>query len=372
MSVRLAVTVAALVGMCAPEARAYCPSYTPAGTAGGKNCSIEPALGHNPTLTEWNTIFSIVSAGPAVWGTNGPTSKSLKRGCNLPTAPGEVAPTFPCAVLKAIAMAESGWQQFCTPTSPASAVGKPERTIVSFDCGYGVGQVTSGMRVGEAPDFDRARVASEATYNLATGTRILRDKWDGTRCVGDRLPEIVEHWYTAVWAYNGLAYTNNPNNPNLTASRKPYNPRNGGSYTYQERVFGRMEYPTSSAHWSSLAVAYPDRAKIPASGGNPGAIPNPDCEGPTSCVGKRPLHQGSCGNEGRSWPGGFGETIVQAPESGPRTPPALVTENADLAPEEAEGCSHRVRGSPSAGPMAVIMALAAIVRRARKRRLLIR
>jgi hypothetical protein len=272
-------------------------------------------------------------------------------------------------------MAESGWQQFCKPTLPSSSVGQPERTIVSFDCGYGVGQVTSGMHVGESPDFDRARVASDATYNLATGTRILRDKWANTSCVGDRLPEVVEHWYTAVWAYNGLAYSNNPNNPNLTANRKPYNPKNGGSYTYQEKVFGRMEYPTSAEHWSSVAVAYPDRAGISASSARPGAIPNPACEGPTSCVGKRPLHRGPCGKDGgASGAGGFGETIVGAPDGGPRTSPEpvpeLVTDTSDLAPDDPGGCSQHSQRPLNAGTAAVgaFVALMALVRRARKRR----
>ena len=37
------------------------------------------------------------------------------------------------------------WKQFCVPELPADQVGGPSRTIISFDCGYGIGQVTSGM-----------------------------------------------------------------------------------------------------------------------------------------------------------------------------------------------------------------------------------
>ena len=344
------------------DAKAYCPSYTPAGTAGGQNCGIEPALGKNPTVAEWNTIFTIVSQGPAVWGTGGPTVKQIKRGCDMPTPAADVPPVFPCHVLKAIAMAESGWQQFCKPDSPSSQVGNPERTIVSFDCGYGVGQVTSGMHTGESPDFDRARVASDATYNLATGTRILRDKWGYTSCVGNRLPEIVEHWYTAVWAYNGLAYSNNPNNPNLTANRKPYNPKNGGSYTYQEKVFGRMEYPTSPAHWTALAPAYPDRSKMSSSSGNPGAIPEPTCEGPTSCVGMRSLHTGSCGDAGA---GDSGDGAVS--EGGSRVPTDAADAKGDASDEAPGGCSCSYPTQhPNGGrvwALASLFALAAFARR---------
>ena len=37
------------------------------------------------------------------------------------------------------------------------------------------------MHIGETPGFDRYRVASEPTYNLATGTQILAGKWRATR-----------------------------------------------------------------------------------------------------------------------------------------------------------------------------------------------
>ena len=94
-------------------------------------------------------------------------------------------------------MQESGWRQFCVPDTPADQVGGASRTIISFDCGYGVGQVTSGMHKGETPAFDRARVANDATYNLATGTLILADKWRATNCVGDNQPRTVEDWYVA-------------------------------------------------------------------------------------------------------------------------------------------------------------------------------
>ena len=75
------------------------------------------------------------------------------------------------------------------------------------------------MHKGETPSFDRARVAADPTYNLATGTQILADKWRATACVGDAQPRVVEDWYTAAWAYNSLSFTNNPNNPNYPSGR---------------------------------------------------------------------------------------------------------------------------------------------------------
>ena len=124
--------------------------------------------------------------------------------------------------------------QFCVPSTPSDEVGGASRTLISFDCGYGIGQVTSGMHTGENPGFDRAHVASDPTYNLATGTRILAVKWVATNCVGDNQPTVIEHWYAATWAYNGLAYVNNPSNPNYDS-----NTRRVGSRERRGRALSR-------------------------------------------------------------------------------------------------------------------------------------
>ena len=191
-------------------------------------------------------------------------------------------------------MQESGWRQFCVPDTPADQVGGAARTIISFDCGYGVGQVTSGMHKGETPAFDRARVAGDATYSLAAGTLILADKWRATSCVGDNVPRTVEDWYVATWAYNGLAFVNNPNNPNYSSTRGTCDPNAGCTAPYQERIFGWMEHPPSSAHWAPLAVAYPDRADLPATGATVGDLPEPSCASPTDCTKTRATHTSEC------------------------------------------------------------------------------
>jgi hypothetical protein len=229
---------------------------------------------------------------------------------------------FPCELLKAIAMHESGWQQFCVPGLPADEKGKSSRTIISFDCGYGVGQVTSGMHKGETPAFDQQKVAGDPTYNLATSTQILAGKWKATNCVGDNQPKIIEDWYAAVWAYNGLAWSNNPNNPNLDAGRGVWDPAVGGSYAYQERVFGRVEHPNSSAYWTSVALAYPNR-KDCGTTGKPPALPEPSCASPTDCSKTRSVHVSSClknsadagtdsGNSDASTDSGHGDSAVDS------------------------------------------------------------
>ena len=381
--------------LVAPSAHAYCPSYTPAETAGGQNCGVEPVNGTNPSPAAWKTIFATVAPGSASWGTNGPAIATMGAGCGKPTAMHNVAAHFPCHVLKSIAMQESGWRQFCVPDTPSGSVGAPERTIVAFDCGYGIGQVTSGMHVGETPAFDRTRVAGDPEYNLATGTLILREKWVSTNCVGDNNPDLVEDWYVAIWAYNGLAYSNNPNNPNLAAGRGVYNPSNGGSYAYQERVLGWMEHPPSAAYWSSLAPAYPNRGDI-GQATTPPNLPEPSCAGPTDCTGTRTTHTSSCdvvgapdagagGDAGKSDAGGIADAGGLRGDAGPigAGPDGSSGDGGSLGAQgsgDGAGCacdlaSSRARdsrtrfsrdGVPIGAALGVLAALVAFARRRRR------
>lgn len=273
------------------SAAAFCPCYTASSPSNNNGCGVEAVQGTNPTTAEWNAIFDLVSQGPSVWGNQGPSVSDIGQGCGKPETYHTVPARFPCELLKGIAKVETGWRQFCVPDNPSDQVGGPSRTIISFDCGYGIGQVTSGMHVGENPSFDRSRVASDPTYNLATGTRILAGKWIATNCVGDNQPAVVEHWYTATWAYNGLAYVNNPNNPNYNANRGVWNPAVGGGAPYQEKVFGHIEH--SGGQWDPVALAYPNRGDI-GGASNPPDLPEPECASPTNCTNKRQTHVTQC------------------------------------------------------------------------------
>lgn len=286
----------------------FCPSYTLSSSNNTGNCGVEAVAGTNPSIAQWQPIFQLVSQGPSAWGSAGPAVSNIGQGCGLPNPTVQVPAKFPCELLKAIANRESGWKQFCVPTTPADQVGGASRTIIAFDCGYGVGQVTSGMHMGEAPSFDRARVASNATYNLATGTQILADKWRATACVGDNQPSIIEDWYTATWAYNGLAFSNNPNNPMYPTTRGVYRPAVGGAAPYQEKVFGSMEFPPGVTYWTGVPAAYPRLSDIPATASRPNALPEPSCATPTSCASTRRTHVSSCFASDAGTGGGGGTT----------------------------------------------------------------
>jgi hypothetical protein len=335
---------AVVVALLAPAAaHAYCPSYTASSSANTHNCGVEAAAGDNPSVAEWNDIFAVVAAGPASWGTAGPAVSDLKQGCANPST---VPAHFPCELLKGLAMVESGWKQFCVPETPPDQVGKPSQTMIAFDCGYGIAQVTSGMHVGETPSFDRDRVASDPTYNLATGTQILAQKWRGAPCVGDRQPDVIEDWYSAAWGYNGYAYSNNPNNPNYASNRGVWNPSVGGAAPYQEKIWGYIEHAT---RFTPVALAYPDLADV-GNGSSPPALPEPSCASPTSCAEKRPAHPSACG------------PAMPTPDAGitpPGSPDASVTPpitvpDAGVAPSQLAsgdlrgGCS--TSGAGSGGP----------------------
>ncbi|HTJ80835.1 MAG TPA: MYXO-CTERM sorting domain-containing protein, partial [Polyangiaceae bacterium] len=335
----------------------------------------------NPTDAEWADIFDLVSRGPSVWGDAGPTVGDIGQGCGMPEPLHDVAARFPCELLKSIAMVESGWRQFCVPTTPSDQVGGPSRTIISFDCGYGVGQVTSGMHTGENPDFDRARVASDATYNLATGTRILAGKWIATNCVGDNQPTIIEDWYTATWAYNGLAYVNNPSNPNYDSNRGVYDPAVNNACPYQERVFGRIENPTGDL-WPSVALAYPNPGDC-GSSGSPPALPEPDCASPTDCADTRSVHVTACidspgtGGGGGGGVGGGATNAVGSGGAASATTASGAGGNGGAGGGGSDGidapggCGCEVPSGGGASPFAIagLAALAlAVARRARRSR----
>jgi len=169
--------------------------------------------------------------------------------------------------------------------------GQDPRTIDMrrTDCGYGVAQVTTGMRADETDttidgivwDYPKQKlVALDYAVNISAGLRILQDKWNVTRSAGlianDGDPKYLENWWFALWAYNtgfypqngnapwGLGWGNNTANQDYPADRKMFltepldvpdpdgaGPRKGyddvigydiakhpNDWTYPERVIG--------------------------------------------------------------------------------------------------------------------------------------
>jgi MYXO-CTERM domain-containing protein len=210
----------ALAGQCAS---ASCPNPC-------RSCTYLPVQGTDPDVSGWRELFT--STAERSVGADVPSIAAVEAG---PARTSTAAP-FPCRLLPAIAATESGVAQFC---------GGDGLTVISFDCGFGVMQVTSGAA-------NYPGIQSSAAINIAAGADILAQKWNSDGSFGghfgDSDPALLESWYFAVWAYNGFVYSNNPNNPDHVVGRAPF--RSPGSsarrdYPYQEIVWGYLQYPAA-------------------------------------------------------------------------------------------------------------------------------
>ncbi|GAA0549925.1 hypothetical protein GCM10010172_35020 [Paractinoplanes ferrugineus] len=157
------------------------------------------------------------------------------------------------------------------------------------DCGYGVTQITDGMRkaghtrpneVALSPTRQRA-VAVDYATNIAAGLRILQDKWNQTRAAGiihsNGDPQYLENWFFAVWAYNsglhpqseaaanngawGLGWLNNPVNPRYPVNRGFFgaagaDAANPGKWPYPEKVIGFAAYSIATADGPGFRAAW--------------------------------------------------------------------------------------------------------------------
>jgi hypothetical protein len=150
------------------------------------------------------------------------------------------------------------------------------------DCGYGAGQVTSGMKRTDAGqviagitwDYTKQKaVATDYAANVAAGLRILQDKWNETRSAGlianNGDAKYLENWWFAIWAYNtgfhpqaagpwGVGWSNNPANTDYPADRKRFLTEpldvydsNGNKIVDDEVGYDNAKHPN---HWS-----YPER-----------------------------------------------------------------------------------------------------------------
>ncbi len=199
----------------------------------------------------------------------------VKRGTRSSFVEG--TPFVPATLLKAIAWVESNMAMSARST-PWTAIGTG---LVSFDCGHGIMQVTTGMTVplgnnGRASER-QTLIATHYAYNIARGTQILIEKWNsapqqrpiaGTDTNAD--PTIIENWYYAVWGYNGFTgpganQSNHPMDPQFSSwPRAGFNCSGNQSrsrYPYQELVWGCMANPPTAAGqqlWEPVPATLPN------------------------------------------------------------------------------------------------------------------
>lgn len=232
---------------------------SPSTTCDAQGTCPQPAVyGRQPYVSELAPLFD--QAGTNQLGANGPDLLQVWSGYP-PSQAIEVAPYVPCILLKAIGYTEtSGWKQF------NANYGQFGYTRISFDCGYGIMQITSAM--DGSGGFEPHKVAAEPAYNIGTGAKLLMGKWNALPFyIGANDPHVVENWYYAVWAYNGWVPRNNPNNPEFPENRGVWecgaNPEQyRGDWPYQELIWGCAANPPGSDHWTSVNLTLPPRWQI--------------------------------------------------------------------------------------------------------------
>ena len=221
------------------------------------------------------TAIELATAGKALTSTYPVGSEvidvryqGLKSGPRVSRSAENTSLRVPPTVYKSIAWVESNWANGMASV-PYGGVGP---TLRADDCGYGLGQVTSGMsNTTGVPTAKQAAIGTHYLVNLAEGMRIFAEKWNSAPkfrpIAGTGNPAIIEDWYFAIWSYNGFAYSNHPLNPLRDPLRgggqspmyhcqdpaaASFQGNNGvpkfgyGDYTYPERVYGCMQYPPAT------------------------------------------------------------------------------------------------------------------------------
>ncbi|MFS1517098.1 S-layer homology domain-containing protein [Bacillus sp. SCS-151] len=110
---------------------------------------------------------------------------------------------IPPEILKAIAQKETDMTQFNEDGTP----------YISEDGGIGMMQITLTEEQQLTSDIDVERLKTDLRYNIEVGASILKEKWewDFLPIINDHDPTVIENWYFAVMAYNGLSKRNDPN-----------------------------------------------------------------------------------------------------------------------------------------------------------------
>jgi hypothetical protein len=235
------------------------------------------------------------------------------------------APRVPAQLMLAILAQESNLAQASWHAVPGDA-GNPlvsdyygnrdvgEIDYIDYgqaDCGYGIAQVTDGMRRDSSTytSGQRDAIATDYAANIAVGLRILIEKWNQTRATGTYVnngdPRYIENWFMAVWGYNsgvypntgsgnyGVGWLNNPANPSYDASREPFlrssldDASHPADWPYPEKVMGWAETP--QWQWIDPLVKYAEPVFGAASGGHlslPGRFQF--CGGPNQCSSSQP------------------------------------------------------------------------------------
>ncbi|MEX1021560.1 MAG: hypothetical protein WD058_00295 [Dehalococcoidia bacterium] len=242
-------------------------------------CAFDPrrpyAYEADQQRTAYNLAFNAVSSNTLFATDPFFALPPIERGARNARSDGPAA--IPTTLLQAISWVESD-MTMAARSVQFNSIGEG---LVSFDCGHGLMQVTTGMTVPLGADGRASErqtlIATHYAYNIARGAQLLAEKWNaapeqrpivGTDNASN--PALIENWYYAVWGYNGFtgpgsSQSNHPLDPSLGAFPRPTFRCDGtqsrNRYPYQELVWGCLANPAQRSGqylWTPTAASLPD------------------------------------------------------------------------------------------------------------------
>lgn len=243
-----AVTSTATITVTLTPTPTITPTPSPTPTCPATSCTQPRFYDYQPDKDSLQPYF--IQAAQNGLGSEAPVYDTIYSG--LPPAmtqvPVDAENALPHLLLRGVAWQESLWTQY-GDVDPWNL--EDERyacTLLSFDCGYGMMQITSCMSDG-CGWFNPTRVSRNMLYNLGTGAAFLVVKWNDIDIfLGQNDPTHPADWYYTLIAYNGFGSVNDPNREDKDPRREPYLdlPIPQGvkkGWTYQERVTGWLAHP---------------------------------------------------------------------------------------------------------------------------------
>jgi hypothetical protein len=190
---------------------------------------------------------------------------------------------IPPHILYGIAWQESKWRQ--TPESAGYGGYDTRLTLISYDGGIGIMQITAGTVYNRGIFRDETtnlsnklthiyKLAKFPEYNIEAGARVLVEKAKDAERDNIKIgfgttfrPSgcVLEHWYYPVWRYNGWTYELKEFMCGEAAVDAPWRcPRSGNNmWLYPERIWAHIE-----RRWN-CTPALPDWLDIPLGLGYP-------------------------------------------------------------------------------------------------------
>ncbi|MHC0036463.1 S-layer homology domain-containing protein [Pseudoneobacillus sp. C159] len=152
---------------------------------------------------------------------------------------------IPPEILKAIAYVENGMKQY-------DAAGNP--VLNPTDGGIGIMQITLSDEEATAKGIDKEALKWNTRYNIEIGAKILLEKFRNPNLpkVNDKNPEIIENWYFAIMAYNGLSKRNDPT----------LNPTTAYQETVIKAIRDKSLLPIGPTPKVDIRYPYPDKPDL--------------------------------------------------------------------------------------------------------------